>query len=60
VHNSLQLTSYHKVAPPTNWYNGDECVIVPSVSNDEIPNLLPKGHSKTKPYLRIMPQQNLE
>jgi hypothetical protein len=56
----LQLTSYHKVAPPTNWYNGDECVIVPSVSNDEIPNLLPKGHTETKPYLRLTPQQNLE
>ena len=59
VIDSLQLTAYHKVATPANWENGQDCVIVPSVSNEEIPNLFPKGHTEVKPYLRTTPQPNL-
>lgn len=57
---SLQLTTYHKVATPANWKNGDNCVIVPSVTNEEIEKLFPKGHVEVKPYLRITPQPNLD
>lgn len=60
VIDSLQLTSYHKVATPANWKNGDDCVIVPAVKNEEIPELFPKGHKEVKPYLRLTPQPNLE
>ena len=60
VIDSLQLTAYHKVATPANWNIGDDCVIVPSVTNDEIPNLFPKGHTEVKPYLRLTPQPNLD
>ena len=59
VVDSLQLTAYHKVATPANWNNGDDCVIVPSVSDSEIPQLFPKGHKRVKPYLRTTPQPNL-
>ncbi len=59
VIDSLQLTAYHKVATPANWNQGDDCVIVPSVSNEDIPTLFPKGHIEIKPYLRITPQPNL-
>ena len=59
VIDSLQLTAYHKVATPANWNNGDDCVIVPSVSDAEIPDLFPKGHTIVKPYLRLTPQPNL-
>lgn len=59
VIDSLQLTTYHKVATPANWENGQDCVIVPSVSNEEIPALFPKGHTEVKPYLRTTPQPNL-
>lgn len=58
VIDSLQLTAYHKVATPANWNQGDDCVIVPSVSNEEIPVLFPKGHKEIKPYLRMTPQPN--
>lgn len=57
---SLQLTAYHKVATPANWKNGDNCVIVPSVTEEQIPTLFPKGHVEIKPYLRITPQPNLD
>lgn len=59
VIDSLQLTAYHKVATPANWNQGDDCVIVPSVSNEDIPALFPKGHTEVKPYLRMTPQPNL-
>ncbi|MEX0771957.1 MAG: peroxiredoxin [Balneolales bacterium] len=59
VIDSLQLTSYHKVATPANWKNGDDCVIVPAVTNDQIAENFPKGHKEIKPYLRMTPQPNL-
>ncbi|MFT5646338.1 MAG: alkyl hydroperoxide reductase subunit AhpC [Aureispira sp.] len=57
---SLQLTAYYKVATPANWKNGDDCVIVPSVTEDQITTLFPKGHVEIKPYLRVTPQPNLD
>lgn len=60
VIDSLQLTAYHKVATPANWQDGDDCVIVPSVTDEEIPKLFPKGHKTIKPYLRMTPQPNLD
>ncbi len=59
VIDSLQLTAYHKVATPANWNQGEDCVIVPSVTNEEIPAMFPKGHKEIKPYLRMTPQPNL-
>ncbi|MBG6131524.1 peroxiredoxin [Aquimarina sp. EL_43] len=59
VIDSLQLTAYHKVATPANWNPGEDCVIVPSVLNEEIAELFPKGHKEIKPYLRMTPQPNL-
>ena len=35
VIDSLQLTDQHKLATPANWKHGDDCIIVPAVSNDE-------------------------
>lgn len=58
VIDSLQLTAYQKLATPANWNNGDDCVILPSVANEDIPDLFPKGHTEIKPYLRITPQPN--
>lgn len=55
VIDSLQLTAYHKVATPANWKNGEDCVIAPAVTNEQIPELFPKGHKEIKPYLRMTP-----
>ena len=57
---SLQLTAYHKVATPANWKSGEDCVIVPSVADADIPKLFPKGHTEVKPYLRLTPQPNMD
>jgi thioredoxin-dependent peroxiredoxin len=58
VIDSLQLTAKHKVATPANWMDGQECIIVPAVKDEEIPALFPKGHRQVKPYLRYTPQPN--
>ena len=53
---SIQLTAKHKVATPANWKQGDDVVIVPSVTNDEAKQKYPNGWKSPKPYLRIVPQ----
>lgn len=56
VINSLQLTSQHSVATPANWMNGDDVIIVPSVSDEQARQKFPGGWKTLKPYLRIVPQ----
>jgi alkyl hydroperoxide reductase subunit AhpC len=56
VIDSLQLTSKHKVATPVNWKQGQECIIVPSVSDADAKTQFPQGWKTVKPYLRIVPQ----
>jgi len=53
---SLQLTAKHKVATPANWKQGEDVIIVPSVSNDEAQQRFPNGWTTVKPYLRVVPQ----
>lgn len=59
VLDSLQLTANYSVATPANWENGQDCVIVPAVKDEDIPAKFPKGHTVIKPYLRTTPQPNL-
>ncbi len=56
VIDSLQLTQEHSVATPVNWKQGDDCIIVPSLSDEEAREKFPAGFTTVKPYLRITPQ----
>jgi len=56
VIDSLQLTDQFKVATPVNWKQGQDVIIVPSVSNDDAKKLFPAGWKEVKPYLRLTPQ----
>jgi alkyl hydroperoxide reductase subunit AhpC len=56
VIDSLQLTDQFKVATPANWKQGQDVIIVPSVSNDDARKLFPAGWKEVKPYLRVTPQ----
>lgn len=56
VIDSLQLTDKHKVATPVNWQKGEDCIIVPSLSNDDAKKLFPNGWDEKKPYLRMVKQ----
>ena len=52
----MQLTSTHKVATPANWKDGDDVIIVPSVSDEEAKESFPDGWETLKPYLRVVKQ----
>ena len=56
VIDSLQLTAKHSVATPVNWKNGEDCIIVPSVSDEDAKKKFPGGWKTVKPYLRLVPQ----
>ena len=53
---SLQLTADHSVATPVNWQQGEDVIIVPSLSDEEAREKFPKGWETVKPYLRVTPQ----
>jgi hypothetical protein len=52
---SVQLTAKYKVATPVNWKNGEDCIIVPSVSDEEARTQFPGGWTSDLPYLRRVP-----
>ena len=59
VIDSLQLTDNYKVATPVNWKDGDDVIIVPSLTDkQEMEKRFPKGWKEIKPYLRVTPQPN--
>lgn len=58
VIDSLQLTANYSVATPVNWKDGDDCIIVPAVSDEEAKAKFPAGWKTLKPYLRVTPQPN--
>ncbi len=56
VIDSLQLTANHQVATPVNWRHGDDCIIVPALSDEQAKEKFPEGWKTLKPYLRIVKQ----
>ncbi len=58
VIDSLQLTAKYSVATPANWKDGDDCIIVPAVSDEEAKEKFPAGWTAVKPYIRVTPQPN--
>jgi alkyl hydroperoxide reductase subunit AhpC len=53
---SLQLTAAEKVATPANWEQGDDVIILPSVSDEDARAKYPDGWQQPLPYIRVIPQ----
>jgi alkyl hydroperoxide reductase subunit AhpC len=53
---SVQLTAEHQVATPVNWQQGEDVIIVPSVSDEAAKAKFPGGWKAPKPYIRFVPQ----
>ena len=53
---SLQLTDRHKVATPADWKQGDDVIILPSVTDEAARALFPQGWTEHTPYLRTVAQ----
>lgn len=58
VIDSLQLTANYQVATPADWQDGDDVIVTPAVTNDQLAEKFPKGVTFVKPYLRKTPQPN--
>lgn len=58
VIDSIQLTDNYKVATPVNWRDGDDVIILPSLSDEEAKQHFPEGWKTLKPYLRVTRQPN--
>lgn len=58
VIDSLQLTANYSVATPVNWKDGEDCIIVPSITDEEAKEKFPAGWNTIRPYLRVTPQPN--
>jgi alkyl hydroperoxide reductase subunit AhpC len=54
VLDSIQLTAQYQVATPVNWQQGEDVIIVPSVSDEEAEKKYPEGWRAPKPYLRLV------
>jgi alkyl hydroperoxide reductase subunit AhpC len=52
---SCQLTAKEQVATPVNWKQGEDVVIVPSISDDDAKRKYPDGWKAPLPYLRYVP-----
>ena len=48
VIDSLQLTAKHKVATPADWQDGQDCIVVPAVSDEDAARLLPQRGAQDK------------
>jgi len=55
VIDSMQLTSRHKVATPSDWKQGEDVIITGAVSDEDAKKLFP-GYKTLKPYLRTTKQ----
>lgn len=53
---SLQLTDRHKVATPADWKQGDDVIILPSITDEAAKALFPQGWTEHTPYLRTVAQ----
>lgn len=49
---SLQLTADHQLATPVNWQAGEDCIIVPAVSDEDAAAKFPGEIRRIRPYLR--------
>jgi len=56
VLDSMQLTAKHQVATPVNWKQGDDVIIVTSVSDEDAKKKYPQGWKALRPYLRLVSQ----
>jgi alkyl hydroperoxide reductase subunit AhpC len=56
VVDSLQLTDKHQVATPADWRQGQDVIILPSVTNDEAKAMFPNGWKEHRRYLRTTRQ----
>src|SRR5258708_1536934 len=54
----MQRTDNQSVDTPADWKEGEDVIVVPSISTEDAQKKFPKGVKVIKPYLRYTPQPN--
>ena len=54
VCDAMQTADKYKVVTPVNWKKGEDCIIPPTISDEEAKKMFP-GYTTIKPYLRTTP-----
>jgi len=60
VIDSLQFTAKFSVATPANWKRGEDVVIAPAISDEDVAKRFPQGFRTVKPCLRYTEQPETE
>ena len=53
---SVQLTADHKVATPVNWRQGEDVIILPSISDEDARKMFQSGWDAPLTYMRFVKQ----
>eukprot|EP00057_Strongylocentrotus_purpuratus_P009103 XP_011663577.1 PREDICTED: peroxiredoxin-6 [Strongylocentrotus purpuratus] len=60
VIDSLQLTATKRVATPADWKSGEDCMVLPNISEEDAAKLFPQHRKVAVPsgkgYIRLTPQ----
>jgi len=56
VLDSIRLTAAEQVATPANWNDGDDVIILPSVSDEDAAKKYTAGWESPLPYIRVVKQ----
>jgi alkyl hydroperoxide reductase subunit AhpC len=56
VLDSMQLTDRSKVATPVNWRQGEDVIILNSISDEDARKRYPQGWRAPRPYARFVAQ----
>ncbi len=56
VLDSIRLTAAEQVATPANWNDGDDVIILPSISDEDAAKKYTDGWESPLPYIRVVKQ----
>jgi alkyl hydroperoxide reductase subunit AhpC len=56
VLDSMQLTAKHPVSTPVNWKPGEDVIVSPAVSDEDVMKKFPGGFTPVLPYVRFVAQ----
>ena len=56
VLDSIRLTAAEQVATPANWNDGDDVIILPSISDEDAAKKYTDGWKSPLPYIRVVKQ----
>jgi len=57
---AIQLSTFHQVATPSNWRQGEDVLIPSNISSAAANSIFPKGFLEIKDWFRLTPQPDID